>query len=153
GGNLAAVVSLKARDRGSPKIVVQVLVYPGTDYDFERDSYRDNAEGYLLTTELMRWFWAHYLPEESHGRHPHASPLPAADRSGAPPALVITAEYDRLGDEGEEYAERLRTAGVPVTVTRYDGMIHGFFGMPHLIDGAKQAVSQSSAALRETLSG
>jgi acetyl esterase len=152
GGNLAAVVSLMARDRNGPKIAFQLLVYPVTDFDFERVSYRDNAEGYLLTTEAMRWFWAHYLEEESHGRHPHASPLQAEDLTGLPPALVITAEYDPLRDEGEEYAERLRAAGVPVTLTRYDGQIHGFFGMPHLLDGAKQAVAQSSAALRETLS-
>ena len=96
----------------------------------------------------MEWFWDHYLPSAAEGAQPYASPLRAERLEGLPPALVITAEFDPLRDEGEAYAERMRAAGVPVTCTRYDGMIHGFFGMPHVLDKAKQAIDQSAAALR-----
>src|SRR5438093_13283858 len=119
GGNLAAVVSLMARDRGGPPLVFQLLVYPVTDFSFDTPSYSENAEGYLLSAESMRWFWGHYLADPADGKHPHASPLQAENVRGLPPALVITAEYDPLRDEGEAYAARLKQAGVPVTVSRY----------------------------------
>ncbi len=149
GGNLAAVVSLMARDRGGPKLVFQLLIYPVTDYDLDRPSYQENAEGYLLTKDWMVWFWNHYLPSAEYAHHPHASPFRAEDLRGLPPALVLTAEFDPLRDEGEAYAERLREAGVPVTCTRYDGLIHGFFGMSAVIDRARDAVDQAATALRE----
>jgi acetyl esterase len=148
GGNLAAVVCLMARERGGPPLAFQLLVYPVTDFRFDTVSYRVNGEGYLLTTRDMEWFWNHYLPDPSAGSHPYASPLRAADLRGLPPALVITAEYDPLRDEGEAYAERLRQAGVPVTLARYEGVFHGFFGMGHLLDKARAAVRQSGEALR-----
>jgi acetyl esterase len=150
GGNLAAVVSLLARDRGGPAIALQVLVYPVTEYGFDTPSYRDHGNaGYLLTTNGMRWFWNHYLGGTDGGT-PNASPMRAARLDGLPPALVITAEYDPLCDEGEAYAARLRTAGVPVTVTRYPGMIHGFIRMINIVDKARAARDEIAAALRKT---
>ncbi|HEY7295140.1 MAG TPA: alpha/beta hydrolase [Dehalococcoidia bacterium] len=151
GGNLAAVVALMAKQRGGPRIAFQLLIYPVTDHNLDTESYRTNAEGYLLTRESMAWFWDHYLNTPADGRNPLASPLQADSFSGLPPALVITAEYDPLRDEGEAYAKRLEEAGVQVTCTRYDGMIHGFFGMFLLIDKAKQALDQAAAALRTAL--
>jgi acetyl esterase len=148
GGNLAAVVALMAKERGGPPLVYQMLIYPVTDFNLETASYQQNAEGYLLTKRSMIWFWNHYLRDESDARDPHASPLQAADLSGLPPALVITAEFDPLRDEGAAYAERLRQAGVPVVYSNYDGMIHGFFGMSLLLDKAKQAVGEACGALR-----
>ena len=148
GGNLAAVVSLIARERGGPRLRHQLLVYPVTDHAFETPSYRENAKGPLLTTEMMRGFWGLYLAREEDGRNPHASPLRAADLSGLPPAQVITAEYDPLRDEGEAYARRLAAAGVPVVQRRYDGMIHGFFGFTALIDRAGEAVAEAARELR-----
>lgn len=149
GGNLAAVVSLMARDRGGPRIDHQLLIYPVTDCAFETTSYRDNAEGYFLTREMMKWFWHHYLPDESAAGSPLASPLRAEKLEGLPPATVITAEFDPLRDEGEAYAARLEAAGVPVRTRRFDGMFHGFFGMTDRIDDARKAVAHAGDALRQ----
>ncbi|HUI27793.1 MAG TPA: alpha/beta hydrolase [Candidatus Kryptonia bacterium] len=148
GGNLTAAVALMARDRGTPSFVHQLLVYPVTDAGCDTVSYRENADGYLLTKAAMHWFWGHYLRNEADGDNAYASPLRAPHLRGLPPALVITAEFDPLRDEGEAYAARLRDAGVPVTVTRYDGMIHGFFGMAAVLDQGKRAVEQAATALR-----
>ena len=148
GGNLAAVVSLMARDRGAPRIAFQLLVYPVTDYSYDTASYRENADGYLLTKDAMMWFWNHYLREPGDGANPYASPLRAASLAGLPPAMVITAEYDPLRDEGEAYARRLREAAVPVTLRRYDGIIHGFFILTGVFDEAIQAVSEAAAEMR-----
>ncbi len=153
GGNLAAVVAQMARDRGGAALAFQLLIYPVTDSDFSRASYQENAEGYLLETAAMRWFWDHYVPDPAQRREPYCAPLRAADLSGLPPALVLTAELDPLRDEGEAYGRRLAAAGVPVTVTRYAGMIHGFFGMGMLVEGARQAVAQASEALRLAFEG
>jgi acetyl esterase len=147
GGNLAAVVSLRARDNGTPQPVFQLLVYPVTDHDFGRPSYVVNGDGYLLTTQSMRWFWDYYLPDVDQRKDPHASPLYATDLKRLPPALVITAEFDPLCDEGEAYAALLRQAGVPVTLTRYDGMIHGFFVQFPVIDKGRDAIRESAHAL------
>ena len=149
GGNLGAVVSLMAKDRGGPAIALQLLVYPVTVLDFSTDSYRENAEGYGLTTVAMKWYWDHYVSSEQDGSNPYAAPMAAKDLSGLPPALVITAEFDPLRDEGEAYGHRLEQAGVPTTCTRYDGMIHGFFGMPTVVDKGKQAITEASAALKQ----
>lgn len=151
GGNLAAVVSLRARDERGPTIRFQLLVYPVTDHNYETASYNDNAEGYLLTRDGMEWFWNHYLGPDGDGSHPHASPLRADDLSGLPPAHVITAEYDPLRDEGEAYAERLRGAGVAVTQTRYAGQIHAFYGMHGVLDDATNAAQESAEKLKAAL--
>ncbi len=149
GGNLSAVVSLMARDRGGPPLRFQLLIYPVTDAARDTVSYRENADGYFLTAASMEWFWNHYLPTAYDGDNPLASPLRAPSVAGVPPALVITAEFDPLRDEGEDYATRLEGAGVPVRLTRYDGMIHGFFGMGSVLDQARTAVAEASAALRK----
>jgi acetyl esterase len=151
GGNLAAVTALLARERSGPRLAFQLLVYPVTDADFTRASYEENAEGYLLTRAAMQWFWDHYAPDPGTRAAPTAAPLRAPDLRGLPPALVQTAEFDPLRDEGEAYAARLREAGVPVTVSRYDGMIHGFFAMTALVDGARRAMDEAAAALRGAL--
>jgi acetyl esterase len=148
GGNLAAVVAQMARDRGGPALVFQLLIYPVISATFDTASYRDNAEGYLLTAGDMRWFWNHYLGTPADGANPYAAPLCAPTLAGLSPALVITAEFDPLRDEGELYAHRLEEAGVPARLTRYDGMIHGFFGMGHMMDKAKAAVQEACANLR-----
>ena len=148
GGNLAAAVSLMARDRGGAPPVFQLLVYPVAGRDFGTTSYRDNAEGYQLTRDGMIWYWDHYLPSQGDAANPYAAPLQAKDLAGLPPALVITAEYDPLRDEGEAYAQRLRAAGVATTCTRYDGMIHGFFAMATAVDKGRQAIQEASAALQ-----
>jgi acetyl esterase len=147
GGNLAAVAAQIARDRGKPAIRLQLLIYPVTDAGCEPPSYSENAEGYFLTRDAMQWFWNHYVPNEADRSHPWASPLRASSFVGLPPALVITAEFDPLRDEGERYAERLSAAGIPVQRTRYDGMIPGFFTMSALIDQGRTAIQKSAGAL------
>lgn len=150
GGNLAAVTALLARDRGGPEIGAQVLIYPVTDHSFATDSYRENAEGYLLTRGAMEWFWEHYLAgDAAAGREPRASPLRAPDLSGLPRALVITAEYDPLRDEGEAYAERLREAGVAAACTRYPGAIHDFVRASFALDQGKEAIAEIAGTLRQ----
>lgn len=147
GGNLAAVVALMARDRGTPPLVYQLLVYPCTNFAaFDTPSHRENAEGYFLTKDDMVWFMDLYLRSEADAHNPYASPLRAQDLRGLPPALVITAEFDPLRDEGEAYAARLREAGVPVICTRYNGMIHGFVIMP--FDQMRKARQEVAAGLR-----
>jgi acetyl esterase len=148
GGNLAAAVSLMARDRGKPKIAYQVLIYPVTEHSYDTASYRENADGYLLTKDSMVWFWNHYLRSPADGAQPYASPLRARDLKGLPPAMVVTTEFDPLRDEGEAYAERLRQAGVPVKLKRYDGLIHGFFMMTGFFPQALQAVDEAAAEIR-----
>ena len=137
-----------ARDRGAPPLCFQLMIYPVADCSFDTASYKDNGDGYFLSRTMMQWFWKHYLAKPEDGAHAYASPLRAASLKGLPPALVITAEYDPLRDEAEAYAERLRAAGVDVQLSRYDGMIHGFFGMGEQIDRARDAVREAAAALR-----
>ena len=149
GGNLAAVVSLKARDEGEPRILHQLLVYPVINHSFDTRSYRENAEGYGMSRADMEWYWAHYLPAATDGKDPYASPLQAEDLHGLPPAIVITAEFDVLLDEGEAYAARLREAGVPVIGLSFQGMIHGFIANAHVLDQGKKAIEQAGQALRE----
>jgi acetyl esterase len=148
GGNLAAAVSLMARDRKKPSIALQMLVYPVTDHSYDTASYRDNADGYLLTKDSMVWFWDHYLRNAGDGAEPYASPLRAQDLKGLPPAMVVTTEFDPLRDEGEAYANRLKQAGVPVKLKRYDGLIHGFFIMTGFFPQALQAVDEAAAEIR-----
>ncbi|HEX2173887.1 MAG TPA: alpha/beta hydrolase [Dehalococcoidia bacterium] len=148
GGNLAAAVTLMARDRGGPPICFQLLIYPVTNYAFDTPSYRENAEGYVLTRDAMKYYWDLYLSSPADAGNPYASPLRATDFGGLPPALVITAQYDPLRDEGRAYAARLREAGVPVIDSCYEGVFHGFFGMAADLDKAKLAVAEAAAALR-----
>ena len=147
GGNLAAAVCLMIKDRGGPNLAMQLLVYPVTDWSFKTDSYVDNAEGYQLTKDTMIWYWDQYVSHDGDAQDPYAAPLKAPDLGGLPSALVITAEFDPLRDEGEAYANRLKNAGVPTSCTRYPGMIHGFFGMSAALDKGKDAISEASAAL------
>jgi acetyl esterase/lipase len=148
GGNLATVVCLMARDRNGPRLCHQLLIDPGTNHSFDTPSYRENAEGYYLTKEKMIYFWNQYLPDEASGRHPHASPLQAPDLGALPPALIITAGYDPLRDEDEDYANRLRAAGVPVKLSRYESMIHGFIIMGAVVDHTRAAREEAARALR-----
>ncbi len=127
GGNLAAAVALAARDRGGPALAAQVLLFPVTNFDFTTPSYTDNAEGFLLTRGSMEWFWAHYLGAQDVGEEPYLTPARADSFGGLPPALVVTAEFDPLRDEGEAYAAALTAAGVSVVAKRYDGFVHDFF--------------------------
>jgi acetyl esterase len=154
GGNLAAVTALRARDEGGPKLIGQLLIYPVTDY-FQpgTPSMTENAEGFGLTRDGMIWFWNHYVRSAGDGVHPHASPLRAATLAGLPPALVVTAQYDPLRDEGESYAEALAKAGVAVEMKRWDGMNHGFFFFPGIVDKATQAVDAACDWVRHVTRG
>ena len=150
GGNLATVIAMRCRDAGGPKLAAQVLLYPVTDSSsYETGSHREFADGYFLTTAAMDWFTDHYLVSSEQRRHPEVSPLLAPTLRGLPPALVITAEFDPLRDEGEAYAEQLRQAGVPVTVTRYPGMIHGFVSMHGVLTGGRQAIQEIAEFARQ----
>lgn len=151
GGNLSAAVCLMARDRGGPDISYQVLIYPAVDFVGEYPSRTENGEGYFLTTAAMQWFGSHYLASESAAADVLASPLLAEDHSNLPPALIITAGFDPLRDEGEAYAARLQEAGVQTKTSRYDGMIHGFLNMQGVLDDARTATDEIGTALREAL--
>jgi acetyl esterase len=142
GGNLAAVIARRPRDRGQPGLAFQVLLYPVTDAGLDTPSYLENAEGYLLTKDSMAWYWNLYSPGPNDRFDPDASPLRALDLSGLPRALVISAEYDPLRDEAEQYARRLEEAGVPVRHTRYAGMIHGFIRREAIFDQGKTAIAE-----------
>jgi acetyl esterase len=148
GGNLAAVVSIMARDRGVPVPTLQVLAYPAVDCDFLTESYRRFGDGCLLTRSEMMWYWDQYVPRIADRHNPYAAPMRAADLSGLAPALVITAGHDVLRDEGERYAGRLRDAGVPTTLSRYPGMIHGFLRRYPFFDEGRRGVDEAATALR-----
>ena len=151
GGNMAAVVALRARDEGGPKLCGQMLLYPVTDfYDGGHASYVENAEGYGLTRETMKWFWDHYVSHAGDGAHPHAAPLRAKDLARLPPAYVVTAEFDPLRDEAERYAEKLKAAGVPVVVSRKPGMNHGFLFWVGVVDKAGEAMAEACDWGRKT---
>ncbi|MGW4772327.1 alpha/beta hydrolase [Nocardia sp. NPDC004278] len=151
GGNLAAVTALMARDRNGPDIVHQLLVYPMLDPARDTASYRDNANGYFVTDDHLQWYWEQYLGSDGAAANPYAAPPRATDLSGLPPAYVITAEFDPLRDEGEDYGARLRAAGVATVVIRYDGQFHGFFTMADSLPDAKEATAQAFSALRRAL--
>jgi acetyl esterase len=149
GGNLAAVTTLRARDSSGPSVALQVLVYPVTDHDLDRPSYRsyDGSE-FIVNRRDMLWFWDHYAPDVSSRANPYASPLCAADLSGLPPAYVVTAEHDPLRDEGFAYADRLSAARVPVQHRHYGSQIHGFFTLVNVLGDADKAVADAGAAIR-----
>jgi acetyl esterase len=148
GGNLAAAVTLLARDRG-PLLAHQLLVYPNTDYLSDTASLRENTDPLLFNRNSADWYWGHYLASPRDGADPLASPLRAPDHAGLPSATVITAEYDPLRDQAEEYGRRLGDAGVPVTLSRYSGMVHGFFTMSGVLDAARDAVAEAAGCLRK----
>lgn len=148
GGNLAAVLTHRARDRRGPELAGQVLVYPATDADLTRSSYLEPENQSFLTTDFMRWFWNHYVSDESARAHPEVSPLRADSLSDLPPALVITAEHDVLRDEGEAYAQRLITEGVTVMHRRWSGQMHAFFSMVNILPASAEALDLVAAHLR-----
>ena len=151
GGNLSAVVCLKARAEGGPKINFQCLLYPVTDCDMSRASYQENGEGYILETKTMQWFWDTYCPDPSQREEPFASPLRAGDLSNLPPALIVTAEFDPLRDEGEAYGEALNAAGTEATVVRYDGLVHDFMATAPLFECSRQGLQATVSAIRQHL--
>ncbi len=151
GGNLAAVMCLRAREEGGPPIAFQALIYPAGEHGWDTASAHENAEGYLLQRESMRWFWNHYVPDKSVVDDWRVSPLRAADHSSLPPALIVTAEYDPLRDDGRAYAAKLRDAGVPVTYSEYDGMIHGFYWMQGVVDVSKRLHEEVASEIRAAL--
>ena len=149
GGNLAAAVSLMARDRGGPAINFQLLLYPVTDCALDTPSQKEFAEdGYVLSRADMEWFWKNYLDRPAEKNNPYACPLRAKNLSGLPPALVLTASHDPLRDEGERFAERLIAAGVKVTCTRYEGVTHGFVSFADALDKGKEGIRQAADALK-----
>jgi acetyl esterase len=150
GGNLAACLCQRVRDEFGPEIDFQLLVYPVTDCTAGTQSYVDNADGYFLTRDTMHWFIGHYLAD-CDPKDPTVSPLHADSLAGLPPALVITAEYDPLRDEGEAYAAALQDAGVPVELIRYEGQIHGFMGLAAVLDDGRDALDRAGAVLRAAL--
>ncbi len=148
GGNLAAAVTLLARADGDLPLAGQLLVYPNTDYRSHTLSMREGTDPYLFNATSVAWYWENYLSRPEDGLDPLASPLRAETLTGLPPALVITAEYDPLRDQAEEYARRLGREGVPVTLTRYDGMVHGFFCMGGELEAGRRALAQAAQQLR-----
>ncbi|MFZ0388022.1 MAG: alpha/beta hydrolase [Solirubrobacteraceae bacterium] len=150
GGHLSATVARRARDAGLG-VALQALVYPATDHGCEWPSHRQYTTGPAFHAAEMRWFWDQFLDDPSRVGEPDCSPLRGGDLSGLAPALVLTAEHDPLRDEGEAYAHALQAAGVPVTLHRYDGLIHGFLRMPGVIGRADQAVSVVADAVADAL--
>jgi len=150
GGNLSALVAMHAGE----KPVFQLLVYPATDMRMGQQSHKDNAQGYLLTADSMKWFIGHYLQGDDKKKlDPMMSPLLSSDAAlkKSPPTLVITAEFDPLRDEGEEYAAKLASLDVPTSTVRFNGQIHAFFGMSELLDDAAGAIALSASYLRKYL--
>lgn len=155
GGNMAAVVALKAKEAGTPKLRFQALLWPVTDANFNNGSYNQFADGHFLTRNMMQWFWDSYTSDPRQRDDIHASPLRASleQLKGLPPALVQTAEMDVLRDEGEAYARKLGAAGVPVTAVRYNGMIHdfGLLNVLGQVPGTRSAMDQAAQAIRQHL--
>ncbi|WP_224996982.1 alpha/beta hydrolase [Cesiribacter sp. SM1] len=152
GGNLATVTALLARDRGTPSIAYQVLVYPVTNYyKAGTASYKDFAEGYFLSLNDMIWNFNHYLTSEADAENPLVSPLKAEDLSNLPPALIITGEYDPLRDEGEAYGKRLLEEGVPAEIVRFNGLFHPFLNLGGVIEEANRAISVIANRLKQAI--
>jgi acetyl esterase len=152
GGNLAAVISLMARDRKGPRIRHQMLIYPVTDAAMDTPSYKEfTADGFVLSKLDMEWFWGYYLANKRDGENPYASPSRASNLSNLPPAHIITASHDPLRDEGEAYAELLKKAGNRVKVKRYQGVVHGFFSLQAALDQGKTATRELAEELKASL--
>jgi len=148
---VAAVVALLCRDRGGPALAWQLLAYPIADCDLDTASYRECADGFGLSRAEMAWYWDQYVGTTAGRTDPHVSPLRAENLRGLPPAFVLTAEYDVLRDEAERYAERLKKADVPVTLKRYDGMIHGFLRRHMFFDAGRAALEDVGRELRQAM--
>lgn len=140
GGNLAAVVAVRARDRGGPRLDAQVLAYPVTDSDFGTSSYVDPKNQLLLDRQGMVWYWNHYLPEAGVRTNAEASPLRAESLADLPPAVVLTAEHDVLRDEGEAYVKRLTESGVKLLHKRFPGQMHAFFTFVNILPGSDDGI-------------
>ena len=151
GGNLAAAVALMARDRATPQLAQQTLIVPVLARDFNTASYLEKADGPGLTRRRMQWYWDLYLRDESDAANPYAAPAAAESLAGLPPAIVLTAEYDVLRDEGRSYAERLQAAGIPATHLDYAGMTHLFFNRWNAIDRAREAIAFVGGELAQRL--
>lgn len=155
GGNMTAAVALMAKDKGGPAIKLQVMLWPVTDAKFNTGSYEEMGKGRFLTKKMMVWFWDNYLPEKKKREEIYASPLRAsiAQLKGLPPALIQTAENDVLRDEGEAYARKLDEAGVPVTLTRYAGLIHDYGLLNALaeVPAVRTALLQAAAVIKKSL--
>ncbi|MBI2766833.1 MAG: alpha/beta hydrolase [Chloroflexi bacterium] len=151
GGNLAAVVSLMARDRGGPAIALQFLIYPAVDMAFDYPSFTENGAGYFLDQDTINYFTNHYVPGSSRAGEPYLSPILASSHAGLPPALIQTAEFDPLRDQGPAYGEKLRAAGVEAAVTCYDGMIHGFYNLGFAWPARDRAIAEAATSLRAAL--
>ncbi|MBS0278952.1 MAG: alpha/beta hydrolase [Proteobacteria bacterium] len=152
GGALAAVVAQIAKAKGGPKLSYQLLLFPVTQIGEETRSLREYAEGYFLERKTLDWFYAHYLPGDADRKDPRISPLVAEDVSGLPPAYVMLAGFDPLHDEGLAYAEKLRAAGVPVTVADYPDMVHDFIYLQSVLPQASEALNTAAKALKDALS-
>ncbi|MFF4251312.1 alpha/beta hydrolase [Streptomyces sp. NPDC001663] len=151
GGNLAAVMALMARDKGGPEISAQVLVYPPTRNDATTQSMQDNVDPMFFNAHSSEWFWDHYLADPADGESPYASPAKADDHSGLPAALLMTAEYCPLYDEGEEYANVLSRAGVPVEFHPYKNLPHGFLQLSAVLETSRNAMRLIADFLRRRL--
>jgi acetyl esterase len=151
GGNMAAIVSLMARDKNGPQISLQVLIYPALDATLSMPSVHKLGKGYLLTEAKMQWYRDHYCGIEPDKKQPYLSPVFASDLTNLPPALIITAEFDPLKDDGEVYAKRLKESGNEVVFKEYKGMIHAFLAMPKLLRSAREAEAQITAVFSQTL--
>lgn len=150
GGNLATAVAIRSRDEQGPPLRCQVLTYPVCDHDFDRPSYLENAEGKMLTRDLMIWFWDQYAGNADRDQ-PTLSPLRAADLSRLPPTFIVTAEHDPLRDEGEAYAANLAAAGVPVTFERIAGVVHAFQSLAVTHPVSLQTLRDTAAFIRREL--
>jgi acetyl esterase len=151
GGNLAAAVALRARDEGAPAIIHQLLVYPALQFGSDTESARRNGSGYWLDHVTIQYFWNQYVGSAEDGANPYCSPLLADDHHGLPPAMIVTAEFDPLEDEGRAYAGILEQAGVPVSLRQYDGMIHGFLWMAGVFDRTGELLNDIGGELRAVM--
>lgn len=152
GGNIAAGLCLRLRDRGGPRPIAQLLIYPALRARFDTTSYERNATGYLLTRDDMRWFWSNYL-SSTPAEEPYACPGEAEDLEGLPPAVMITAGFDPLRSEGRAFSARLRASGVEVVELHFAGQVHGFIALPVALVQGREAVRRSAAALRRIFDG
>lgn len=151
GGNLAAVMALRARDGGGPQIAFQVLVYPVTNSDVDNRSYHEPSNQLLLSRDTMIWYWDHYLPDVEARHEPEVSPLQHPVRSGLPPAIILLAEHDVLRNEGEAYADGLRRAGVAVEQRTFAGQMHGFFPMVNVLPASTDALDYIATEIEHAL--
>jgi acetyl esterase len=153
GGNLSAVVSMMAKQKGGPRIVFQLLIYPTTQARAKTESMKAFAEGYFLEKPTMDWFFDQYLPAEVDLNDWRVSPLAAPDLSGLPRAYIVTAGFDPLKDEGKAFADKLNHAGVAAVYVDYPTMVHGFFNMSGVVPTAREAIADAAKAMRKAFEG